>query len=173
MPRRSKSKSPAPEASAPTPTAPEQKATPKAHGDAVLTGVTLDGKTRFKVPDTPTTLEALAHWYSLPSLTTIALFAASIYFALPPHSKYLIIAIACFWRFAYDGILGFILHQQSKTAFLTNWVKDVQSRPDSLMHTILSSLIDTTMGKGHNSLADPSLYVFSILPRPPRLLPAN
>jgi len=93
----------------------------------VLRGVTLDDQIRFRVPPTPTALEALAFWYSLPSLTTMMFSLMTMYFALPIHSPWIIIALSLFWRFAYDFGLGYILHQQSKTQFLTNWVKSVQA----------------------------------------------
>lgn len=123
----------------------------------VLTGVTLDGRHRFRVPDTPTTLEALMKWYTLPSLITISCFALSLYAALPQHPTWMIVSLAVFWRLAYDVGLGVMLDQQSKNAFLTRWVQSVQNKPNSAVHSALSSVIDTTMGSGHNSLADPLL----------------
>ena len=125
--------------------------------EELLTGVTLDGRMRFKVPDTPDTLQALAQWYSIPTLLTIACFALSLYAALPQHPVGYIVALAVFWRLAYDLGLGIMLDQQSKTQWMTKWVESVQKRPGSFIHRALSSVIDTTMGTGHNSLSDPKL----------------
>jgi phosphatidylethanolamine N-methyltransferase len=123
-----------------------------------LTGVTLDNRMRFKVPDTPTTLEALAKWYSLPSLTTLGFCALSLYLSLPKFPSWIIVSLAIFWRLAYDVGLGLMLYSQSKSEFLTKWVKSVQAKgTNHWLNKIVSSVIDTTMGDGHNSLQDPKL----------------
>lgn len=128
------------------------------HGDEQLTGVTLDNRMRFKVPNTPTTLEALAKWYSLPSLTTLGFCALSLYLSLPKFPSWIIVTLAIFWRLAYDVGLGLMLYSQSKSEFLTNWVKAVQAKgTNHWLNKIVSSVIDTTMGDGHNSLQDPKL----------------
>lgn len=141
-----------------------------AHYKKPLVGVTLDGTTRFTVPDTPDTLEALLKWYTLPSLITWGFFALSAYLATPKFPSYYIVALAVFWRLMYDIVLGYVLHKQSQTAFLTTWVENVKLRgPKSKMFRFTSYLIDTTMGNGHNALQStgelPSAYSAWILAR--------
>jgi hypothetical protein len=88
------------------PVAPAVKSSSHAPMNQDLVGVTLDGKFRFTVPDTPTTLEAMAKFYSLPSIVTFACFGVSAYFAQLRFSGEIIVGLAIFWRLMYDVVGG-------------------------------------------------------------------
>ena len=100
---------------------------------------------RFKAPETKNTLSLLLRFWHPGSFVTLVTGFSMIWTGMPYYvgdalgmaglpylgmaSNWHIFLVALFWRFMYNGFLGMILHQQSKTKFLTKWIATIQDAP--------------------------------------------
>lgn len=104
------------------------------HTHVQLQGISDDG-TRFLLPRTknPLTLHPIKEWTLFDYLKNFSGFSVLLlFFRLP---GWFFIATFLFWRLAYNVGLGFLLHHQSKSNFLTGCIKHI-TRDNPLYHLI-------------------------------------
>lgn len=93
-------------------------------GHVKLQGISPEG-TRFLLPHTknPLSLHPIQEWTTFDYVKNLsALSVLLLFFRLP---GWFFVVLFLFWRFAYNVGLGFILHHQSKSQFLTGIFKHI------------------------------------------------
>lgn len=108
-----------------------------------LQGIADDG-TRFLLPHlkNPLTLHPIKEWTLFDYLKNFSsLSLLLLFFRLP---GWVFIVIFLFWRLCYNVGLGFLLHHQSKSKFLTACVKYIT--PDNPLYSLIKQFVSLGMG---------------------------
>lgn len=146
-----------PPANMPAPSATVERSE-AADQDEPMEGITFGGD-RFRIPETD---DVLSHLFdprrmAPPHVFIWAIFLAELYAAnaglLSAHG---FVVVTLFWRVCYNGLLGVVLHQQSKTSFITRWVERVTQ--GSTSRAVLRRLLGFGMGKDYSFDSVPPAY---------------
>ena len=102
-------------------------------------GMTLDGQRAFEIPQLASQMEWLIYcWYSIPALACWLCLLLSLSVFVWFDQPYLLVVLAIFWRVMYNAGIGWLLIQQSRTAYMTNFVNNLRKRPLSPLTRSLS-----------------------------------